>query len=505
MSSSKPYNLVEAFEVLKQGRQNQHTSSVDILGIVSNVSCSEDAQRCQIWLLDESFPGHSVSPQALSTSSNNASAHIVLYGLSDVTRVKEEEIRSGDILRLNRVVLKASTNIQNNRDDVTGKSNTWEGSLQFQFCLHDTEPGLSWYCLGCIDGHGKFIEKYYDGAMVETRIPENMMTSDESIKCLVNWYNNHPNHRPPRECPSKFESSTIQMETNSHLNTLPCRKRKLEEIQSSVGLISNITVRVKKFYSQPATVVDTSYIFGKKKKQKILPPVVFAVVTDDSGVIMTLIDTSGRYLYKLRSAKNDNNKMLLVLTNILTVYQNNFQVLKHSSKEIVLVPTKTTSGVLMSEHDYSNKDNINISSFNTGQQIREIMPIAEKTFISCVVDLCIGGISLKNSCINSDQSIFSTTTNYLKIILDHDRQYKSARIYFEENGVGQAIAGPAVLKSLCGSLDVAELLDDNTLCNYSMRFLRALIMEYVVLKWTIYIDDDNEMKVSNAVLHQYPE
>jgi len=167
-SASRPCNLVEAFIVLKQERQNPHKSSVDILGIVSNISFSEDAQRCQIWLLDESFHDHSVSPQSLSTSSNNASAHIVLYGSSDVARVKEEEIRAGDILRLNRVVLKASTNIQKNRDesrgDVTFKSNTWEGSLQFQFCSHDPEPGLSWYCLGCIDGHGRFIEKFCDGA-----------------------------------------------------------------------------------------------------------------------------------------------------------------------------------------------------------------------------------------------------------------------------------------------------------------------------------------------------
>ncbi|MGK3742181.1 MAG: hypothetical protein ACI90V_009035 [Bacillariaceae sp.] len=534
-SSTSPYNLIDGFEVLKQGRQN----SVDILGIVSNISCSDDAQRCQIWLLDESLHDHSIlsSPQPQSQSpfsNNNASARIVLYGSSEVARVVEQEnLRPGDILRLNRVVLKGSTNIINNNinnnnnnnrdgdswssDGTTGKGKgckTWEGSLQFQFSSHDSEPGLSWYCLGCIDSHGKFIEK--------NRIPENMITSKEIIKRLVDWYNNHSNHRSPSGYPSidsniESSTSTIYRGRNSHLTTLPCRKRTLDEIYNTVGCTSNIQIRVKQYYSQPATVVvNTGRTYGKNKKRhhKIFPPVVFAVVTDYSGTIMSFIDTTGRFLSKLKSAKNDNsNKKFLLLTNVSTVYQNSLQGLKSSSKEIVLVPTKTTSGLLISEHDKHNKEGSSstISVSNSGQETQEeIIPDMEMNVISSLVDIHIGGISLKDICINnSDQSIFSSSTQYLKTILENNGRhaYKSAIIYFDnDDDIGQAIANPDVMKSLCGSLDVAELLDNNdTLCIHSMRFLRALLLEHVIVKWTIYVDDDNELKIAKAVLHQLSE
>lgn len=534
MSSTSPYNLIDAFEVLNQGRQN----SVDILGIVSNISCSDDAQRCQIWLLDESLhDDHST----LSSPQSNASAHIVLYGSSEMARVEQETIRPGDILRLNRVVLKRSTNItttkSDNRDgkicysDSSGtgeRSKTWEGSLQFQFSSHDPEPGLSWYCLGCIDSHGKFIGKNCDvGATLQvgtSRIPENMITSRERIKRLVDWYNNHPNHRAHPGYSStinsniKTSTSTISREINSQLITLPCRKRTLDEIYNSVGSTSNIQIRVKQYYSQPATVVvNTGRTYGKNKKRqhKIFPPVVFAVVTDDSGTMMTFIDTTGRFLSKLQSAsKNDiSNKKLLLLTNVSTVYQNSLRGLKSSSKEIVLIPTKTTSGLLISQHDRNNREG-NISSIsvpnNSGQETQEeIISDMEMNVISSLVDIHIDGISLKDSCINnSDQSVFSTTTQYLKTILENDRHaYKSAIIYLDnDDDIGQAIASPDVMESLCGSLDVTELLENNdTLCTHSMRFLRALILEHVILKWTIYIDDDNELKIAKAVLHQLSE
>lgn len=93
----------------------------------------------------------------------------------------------------------------------------------------------------------------------------------------------------------------------------------------------------------------------------------------------------------------------------------------------------------------------------------------------------------------------------METILDEGKHFKTARIFFDDQKKGMAIAIPEVVKCLCGSLDVDELLNDNTLLRYSMRLFRAVILEKIMLKWTIYTDHNNERRISNVALHQLPK
>ena len=483
-------NLVEAYEALKRGCQNP----VDILGLVSYVSWSIDSQRCHIWLLDESLISSNTVPSDNTDSNGNNStyttARIELYRSVDVSRVEEQQIQPGDILRLNRVVLKASE-----------KKNICNGSLIFQFCSHNPEPGLNWYRLAEKNGDGVTI-----GKVRGIKIPHNMVTPRQRITALIDWYNKHYNHFQGGDfyaTPSKgFDIDDTCMGRSTRLTSLPCRERKLNEIRSSVGLTSNIEVRVTRFYSKPARELITKSMYRKRRKfADILPSLVaFAVITDDdSDTFMIFVDISGRFSSLLELAKKE--KTNIKLTNVLTKHQSDLRGLQFPSNDIVLVPTTTTAGFLVCESERDTND----ETKKIQKLDKQNVPGEEVGLISGVQDIHIDGISLKKKCFDSYTTVFSTTTEYLETILDEGKHFKTARIFFDDQKKGMAIAIPEVVKCLCGSLDIDELLNDNTLLRYSMRLFRAVILEKIMLKWTIYTDHNNERKISNVALHQLPK
>lgn len=489
---STPYNLVEAFELLRQRQQkprndqgsNNNNNVVDILGIVSNISTSRTPvtsksylsssgrsrfRRCQIWLLDESLDA------AASKSSNGAfvGSRFVLYESSEIARTLTEKIKAGDILRFNRVALKS-----------------YGGSSQFQFSSQDPEPGFNWFRLGSIDCHGRLYGKRSDD-YVETAIPKYMITSRERVAELADWYNNKRKMIHPPSMP----------------NALPTRKRQLDEIQSSVGILSNITVRVISFRSEPTIEKNTSYSSGEmKRKNRTRPTVAFASFTDDSGVVMSFIDSSGRFLPELISAQDKILETRLVMTNISTEHQSNLQGLTTSGKEIILVPTETTTVRLISEDKIPNHPNTKSScvyDFDV-TQTQETTHGTDTIVRSSIIDISVNGLSLKTS-----RSVFSSSSEFLKTITRKDESFNEAIIHLEKNDEQVCrtgiLATPDVVKTLCGSLDVAELSNDEKLCMHSMRFLQDLLQEHIVVDWTLNKSKHNNVTIGKATLQRLPE
>mmetsp|Transcript_14303 Transcript_14303/g.33206 ORF Transcript_14303/g.33206 Transcript_14303/m.33206 type:complete len:499 (+) Transcript_14303:226-1722(+) len=497
---STPHTLAEAFRILGQRQKfptgNEWSNGViDILGVVSNIStysCSafETTTSCrlprsphsQIWLTDDSQVDNAITKRGAAEEFPELFTRpsFVLYGSSEVARIDQEQIKVGDLLRFNRVALK-----------------DFDGSLQFRFCFHDPEPGVSWFRLGYIDSQGSFNENNVDDHCSASRIPESMRTSKKRIAELVEWYKNNFH----RILPLSSEN-------------LPSRRRHLSEIEFTSGILSNVRVKVVKVRSEYVAVANRNAKLGQKKKRsKMLSSVTFAIFTDESGTSMPFIDTSGRFLPKLRSAQNDNDTTFLIITNVYTEYQSNLRGLETSTNEIVLVPTVASSGVLVVVPDIKNSNSVNANPSGTSDI--DAMPMhepsqhfssREKTVISRMMDVTVNGISLKKT-----QSVFATASKYLQTILaSNDRFFRTAMVDLETKCCYGKVssstieATPDVLKTLCGSLDVDELSSDETLRSYSMGFLRGLINEGVVLEWRLVEDEDKNLTIVKAVLHRIP-
>jgi hypothetical protein len=344
--------------------------------------------------------------------------------------------------------------------------------------------------LGSIDCHGRFYGKGFDND-AETTIPKNMITSRERVLELADWYNNKRKMVHPPSMPY----------------ALPTRKRQLDEIQSSVGILSNITVRVMSFRSESITEKNPSYSSGEmKRKHRTRPTVAFASFSDDSGVVMSFIDSSGRFLPELRSALNKSHATRLVMTNVSTEHQSNLQGLATSGKEIILVPTETTTVRLISGDKipiYSNTKSSCVLDFDV-TQTQESTHVTETIVRSSITDISVNGLSLKTS-----RSVFSSSSEFLRTITGKDASFNEAIILLEKNDEQTSktgiLASPDVVKSLCGSLDVVELSNNEMLCMHSMRFLQDLLQGHAVLDWALYKNKHNDLEIVKATLHRLPE
>lgn len=487
---STPCTLFDGFHILrrrqKYPRNHEDASkAVDILGIVDNISTRRSSstpsrlsrcQRSQIWLVDDSLKGMK-SHQSTDDISRQlfTSASFTLYGASEVARVDQEQIKAGDIIRFNRVALKNTSQ-----------------SMHFRFSSQDPEPGISWFRLGCINGDRSFVENRFDGDS-ESRTPANMTTCKERIGKLVKWFVTY--HQAP------YLSAS---------NTLPTRKRLLSEIESTVGTLSNIKVTVTKVHSEPGVMMNTNCNSGKRKRRlENFPPIAFASVTDQSEAIMSFVDVSGRFLEKLRSAKNRKDETALVLTNVSTEYYKNLGGLTSSSKDIVLVPTWNTCAHLLSEDKSENQIFTNGASYSDVDTLQTRETIHDQTaretsIVSKIINIRVNGVSL-----NRSRSTFSEPSKFLAMVLEDGTCFRDAIIDLDGDSCYRKMsrtdipAGPDVLKILCGSLEADELKSDDVLCKFSMGFMQNLVYGQVVLRWTLEKKRQN-VKIVKVVLHQIP-
>ena len=460
---STPYTLAEAFELLKkrQERLKSNSHAIDILGIVSNISNSaplpgrSGVRKCQIWLADESLGSNSGTYE-----SNQRTVRFVLFDSSEIARIAKENIQMGDILRFNNVTLKS-----------------FRGSSQFQFSSLDPEPGLSWFRLGSVDDPIAYTDNDIH-ASPQNSIPKSMMTSKERVVELADWYTKTRTERLPPCVP----------------RGLPTRKRSLDDLQSSVGLLSNVVVRVTCVRVLPAAS-NSNYRYRNRTNTWQRPPVAFASFVDDSGATMSFIDSSGRFLSTLKISEKDNQTTRLLVTNVSTACPSQPQRgLATSADEIVLVPTETTTMRVISDEKALDDS----KSFTYG-----LKKPSDFVVHAGISDIFLNGISFKTT-----PSVFSSSSEFLATLTDKDDgTFRRPLVYLERNeaqiGKEGIPALPSVLKTLCGSLDIVELSNHETLCKYSIGLLQALLQKDTILEWTLRKEKTNLMIVK-ATLHRLP-
>jgi hypothetical protein len=443
---SVPCTISEAIEILEE-REKQtpasssvknNTTPVDILAVIVNYSilqsppaaASSFVPKAELWISDQSV-------------STDISARITLSGSMEIARVAEEQIATGDVVRFNRVSL---------------SKNRTKSSVRFLFLWNDPEPGIRWFRLGHIDSTAAWINE--EDAR---RIPEGMVTPENRLSELVQWFQKRRNGQSH----------------SSSLAPLPVQRRSLDEIQSSTGLLSNVSVRVT--HCDYQRLPQSSPTNNKRRRGGIASPssIGYATLTDGSGVTMPLVDPGNRFDATLRTAKDTGR--LLMLTNLSSKSRNDVHGRTLPLDEVVLVPTRSTVAVLLST---ANSIGTNGETFSLPEPSETMSPRSEITLLSSILDISINGASLR------DSRSLESPGSFLETILSSDGGYRSAALHLgcslSIGQPGDAIhADSRVVKTLCGGIEAGELMKDELLGCHVLHLVRALLNEPILLRWTV--------------------
>jgi hypothetical protein len=598
---SNPLNLVEAAETLLLWKKQDDISSVavvDVVGVVNNISKSDTMkelaaasskssttssryfqQKVELWLTDPSIvecyyhrrPNNSNgSGPSLSSSCSSSFMpcfRVVLYGSSEVARIEQEQIQKGDIIRLNGVTTLMKPMIPANVDSNSGSNVHINANLLsstvFKLAYEGhAAPGIRWFCFG------KCKQNVFDE---DKPVPICMTTSHDRISELVEWWNNG-------KCRHRAASATIYTSSNSKgsvtssrpapheissldLEVLPCRKRRLDEIQS-LGMISTIQVQVTDVRCETLTS-NVRHTKNKKTKQSAgttsttsswkSSTVVFASVTDESTIrnttAMTLIDTSGQLKPILKAALeqqhniNDANapttRRRLILTHVRAKNSNTLRGLPSCTEDLVLVPTNDTTATIVdisddltvnrgSQRVRNNIDDTNVAF--TQEQCNEGETDDTITFVACLKDILVGG---GKSLRSNNFAAFKSMSRFRRMILEDEGQIRyrndsvllllvttanttngnssSSNSHKSHHSHERIYAGSDILQILCGGLDASELLEDDELCKISMDLVRSMMVESttptaredVQLGWTVRgtsNNDRNKLYATKVVL-----
>jgi hypothetical protein len=426
-----PFGIREAIDILSEKRNVlPSSSSVDILAVVVSiiksplVASATSIRKAEIWITDESL-------------SPDESACVPLWGSSAISRIEQEQIAKGDVIRFNRVSLKKRAQ----------SSNTY----CFVHSFEDPEPGLAWFRFSSNNGSSHH------------RIPENMAMTPQRIQELKYFHQQSGN------------GSFL-------LSPLRCKRRNLSEIQSSVGLLSNIAIRVKHHESQRSS---PRAIKKRRRSSPVAQSTIgYATVADasTSDVTMTLVDLENRFSGNLRAAKATGQ--VLMLTNVSSRKQSDVQVKNCALDEVILVPTKASVALLLSKENQTQS--VVPQSLPDGTQTQ--MPYSiqgEIKVVSSILDISIGGKLLQETrCMESPSS-------FLQNITTPDRKYRDATLHLESFGISvvqsihSVFASSKIIKTLCGGIDPEELIRDETIRIRAFKLVHALLREQVLLRWTI--------------------
>lgn len=394
--------------------------------IVSIVKGNKPANKVELWITD----------QSLSPDEN---ACIVLWGSTEVSKVESQRLQTGDVVRFNGVSLQNPTNGM--------------GENTYYVTYSHEHAGPKWYCFHKSD---------------TARTPEAMQTLPQRIEDLKEHYRETMN--------------------GGRLSPLPCRFRTLKELQVSVGLLSNISIRV-----QQHELVQQQSAPRPTKKRRLsgtsTSVMGFATVVDASAPndIMTLIDTDNRFAEKLKEAR-DTQKVLMI-QNVFTKKQSEVLGDNCVLGEVVLVPSKNS--VVTWDLNNGNHDEMSHhsmpSTLETEEQVGCLHNDQKRiTALGCLVDIEIAGKLLHESkCLESPASFVQG------IMTSDQKNYRPVTLHLEDNSNGtthEAYAGPEILQTLCGGIEAGELATDKLLQSGVFDLVQAMLREQVQFNWTIQMD-----------------
>lgn len=249
--------------------------------------------------------------------------------------------------------------------------------------------------------------------------------------------------------------------------------------------------------------------------QHSVPQFTIATVTDDSGTIMTLVDTLGRFQGILDEATAKRSTHSLVLTHVLTQRMSKLVGSKRAcpTDEVTLTVTNESSAFLLASTEMAENEMVAANNESQTQALGRVdMPLGDQyqtTLISEVMDLVTDGLSF---CQNAKEVFISPAAFRERILVsnaDSRRRWQyqesaNVQLCSEKYSSCKYLISPSVLQCLCGGLDAEDMVDDDSLCRHAINFIQALLRDKVQLKWSIDYSPPNQTLIPivvKVVLH----
>jgi hypothetical protein len=486
-----PYTLSEAVNVCKKRKgetlASTRDSPVDIVGVVVDLSYTrEPFPIACFWIQDSSLP-------------SGVKALFSLRGSKALAFIEECDISIGDVVRFNRVSLKEiETEITTGEDAVYHFHHSWT----------DPEAGPEWCRLGRIGGNINVT--FTQDILV---IPDQMKTDEDFLEHLVAWY-------------QESDYFSARGNQNPCLSQLPCQQRSLAQLQSLIGVVSNVVVKITDF--QNAT---PNYELGQKRRHSSIStpsaPCSFALLTD--GVCsMPFLDDKSRFRTLLQQAVTTGRP--LRLTHVSSQAGRSLgqvslgRIRKDALEEVVLVPTKSTIATLLQDGDAalwepeeSQVDptqsqfpaNLTHIPYQTSSRHHTILlsPIKD------IVLLSDSNTSTSTSLAQVSEYPDASTRWASALVESGDTgtpssyRYCSAWVTLDAavlSGKQQVEADDSIVRKLCGDLSAEELgRGEESFHRHAYNILVSLYREQVPLRWTLeQASEGTKCRVVNVSLHK---
>lgn len=252
------------------------TELVDLLVVVTRLSVhSSDPPSAELWITDSSLD-----------NKKHVSVVVTLHGTAATQKVQEQKLAPvGSIIRFNGLTL-------NRKNIVRGNDKKSKPTLTYELkhSWKNPQAGAQWHVLGHVSG-GKSYKTPFNSA----RMPSEMETDPTQVQDLIQW---------------------CQQQSKWNLDPLPpvpCQKSYLEDVVSSLGVISNVTVMVTNLET-----ISEATIRARKRK-RISPSssngrrkLLLATVSDGRRTQVTFLCGENKRLQgKLNQAYQSDQLLLL--------------------------------------------------------------------------------------------------------------------------------------------------------------------------------------------------
>ncbi|CAB9524888.1 expressed unknown protein [Seminavis robusta] len=468
-----------------QGTETTYTTttrSVDLLAVVVRLSTRTSRSPVgEVWVVDE-------------TLGKRNHALVSFYGNNAVLAIQEKKLRVGSMVRFNGVKLRRMM-------EQTASSNS---SRTYEF-LHSWEyppiGGVEWWELGRVTSKSNGILSRQGSS----RIPQGMETSTNQIQQLLRWYRQ-----------SKFFRENHHSD-HQQLSPLPCQRRSLEEMQSSLGIVSHVMVRK---IVRVETLLDTSSP-NKKRRLSSPPPtkITVATVSDGCHTVMPLLLLRSHYglQAKLQKALERGNPVLLhsvVCRKGRDVLSDEQQKALEDVK--VLVPTSKTDLVLLSQKAFPRTEpqmtqtqhqqhasttqtqDVSVPTQQPELSVKERQQTKSITVVEGhieAIEFPDMGMELPNdnnkSSLPSPMKLLSLLTHFqngqdyreaiVRIVVVQTHHTRVLRIHADAKG----------MRNLAGGLKAKELKERPQLLSHVRDWLEGLLEDKTCLRWRLVEEDSS--------------
>jgi hypothetical protein len=483
-----PYALSEAVDVCKKRKSETHASTrdspIDIVGVIVDLSYArEPFPIVCLWIQDPSLP-------------SGVKALFSLRGSKALAFIQECDVSIGDIVRFNRVSLKEI------ETETTGGEDT---VYHFHHSWTDPEAGPEWCRLGRLGDNinGSFTQD----VLV---IPDQMRTDEACLERLVAWYR-------------ESDYFSARGNQNPCLSQLPCQQRSLAQLQSMIGVVSNVVVKVTDF--QNAT---PNYELGRKRRHSSIStpaaPCSFALLTD--GVCsMPFLDDKSRFRTLLQQAVTTGRPLRLTRVSSRvgrSLGHVGTRIRKDALDEVVLVPTESTMAIFLQDGDAAlwepeesqvDPTQSQIPATPTHTPCQPSRNSGHHTILlSPIKDIVLLSGSKTNTSLAQVSEYPDASTRWASALVElgdtFSYRYCSTWVTLEAavlSGKQQQVeAGGSIVRKLCGDLSVEELVSgEESFHRHAYNIMVSLYREGVPLRWTLEQAPEGTMyRVVDVSLHK---